>query len=263
MNIKGHFETITRHKLLVMKYCFACGLYEQGLAHDLSKYSPTEFIPGCIYYQGDHSPNEAERAAKGYTSAWLHHKGRNKHHLEYWIDYSTTKTGLTGMKIPLRYVCEMVCDRVAASQIYLGDKYTDASPWEYYERSKTHYLLHPETRALLEELLKMVRSREVLDTGLKELYDNFDTAFLHLFPDFVDKFNDLLQPEERIVLRKGELLNTELRIFALIRLGIDDSSQIAEFLRYSVNTIYNYRAKVKNKARISREDFEIRLMQIR
>ena len=115
----------------------------------------------------------------------------------------------------------------------------------------------------MEELLKMVRSREVLDTGLKELYDNFDTAFLHLFPDFVDKFNDLLQPEERIVLRKGELLNTELRIFALIRLGIDDSSQIAEFLRDSVNTIYNYRAKVKNKARISREDFEIRLMQIR
>lgn len=114
-----------------------------------------------------------------------------------------------------------------------------------------------------EELLKMVRSREVLDTGLKELYENFDSAFLHLFPDFVEKFNDLLQPEERIVLRKGELLNTELRIFALIRLGIDDSSQIAEFLRYSVNTIYNYRAKVKNKARITREDFETRLMQIR
>lgn len=114
-----------------------------------------------------------------------------------------------------------------------------------------------------EELLKMVRSREVLDTGLKELYENFDTAFLHLFPDFVDKFNDLLQPAERIVLRKGELLNTELRIFALIRLGIDDSSKIAEFLRYSVNTIYNYRAKVKNKACISREDFETRLMMIR
>ena len=67
MNIKGHFETITRHKLLVMKYCFECGLYRQGLTHDLSKYSPTEFIPGCIYYQGDHSPNEAEREARGYT----------------------------------------------------------------------------------------------------------------------------------------------------------------------------------------------------
>ena len=157
MNIKGHFETITRHKLLVMKYCFECGLYEQGLAHDLSKYSPTEFIPGCIYYQGDHSPNEAEREARGYSSAWLHHKGRNKHHLEYWIDYSTNKSGMTGMKMPLRYVCEMICDRVAASQIYLGEKYTDASPWEYYEHSKDHYMLHPETRALLEKLLKMVR----------------------------------------------------------------------------------------------------------
>ena len=124
---------------------------------DRSKYSPTEFIPGCIYYQGDHSPNEAERAARGYSSAWLHRKRRIMHHLEYWIDYSTRKAGLAGMKMPLRYVCEMVCDRVAASQIYLGDRYTDASPWEYYERSKTHYLLHPETRALLEELLKMVR----------------------------------------------------------------------------------------------------------
>lgn len=114
-----------------------------------------------------------------------------------------------------------------------------------------------------EELLKVVRSREVMDTGLKELYGNFDTAFLHLFPDFVEKFNELLKPEERIVLRKGELLNTELRIFALIRLGIEDSSQIAEFLRYSVNTIYNYRAKVKNKACILRDDFETRLMKIR
>ncbi|MCD8183564.1 MAG: DUF6377 domain-containing protein [Bacteroides sp.] len=119
------------------------------------------------------------------------------------------------------------------------------------------------TTGQTEELLKMVRSREVLDSGLKDLYENFDTAFLRLSPDFVEKFNDLLQPEERIVLRKGELLNTELRIFALIRLGIDGSSRIAEFLRYSVNTIYNYRAKVKNKARISREDFETRLMMIR
>ena len=77
------------------------------------------------------------------------------------------------------------------------------------------------------------------------------------------QFNLLLLEDEQVVLKRDELLNTELRIFALIRLGIDDSSQIAEFLRYSVNTIYNYRAKVKNKARISREDFEIRLMQIR
>ena len=159
MNIRGHFTTITRHKMLVMKYCFACGLYKQGLAHDLSKYSPTEFIPGCIYYQGDHSPNEAERQAKGYTSAWLHHKGCNRHHLEYWIDYGVGKDKMVGMKIPLRYICEMVCDRIAASQVYLGDKYTDASAWEYYQRSRDHYILNPESRAMLEKLLKMVRDK--------------------------------------------------------------------------------------------------------
>ncbi len=113
------------------------------------------------------------------------------------------------------------------------------------------------------ELLKMTRSQEALDKELEELYANFDSAFLHLFPDFVRKFNTLLQDDEQIILKKGELLNTELRIFALIRLGIEDSSQIAEFLRYSVNTIYNYRAKVKNKARISRDDFENRVLNIR
>ena len=160
MNIKGHFETITRHKLLVMKYCFACGLYEQGLAHDLSKYSPTEFIPGCIYYQGDHSPNEAERAAKGYTSAWLHHKGRNRHHFEYWIDYCLRQDGsvyMGGCKMPKRYVAEMFCDRIAACRTYLKDKYTDAAPYDYYIRSKSHILIHPETSDAIEAMLRVLR----------------------------------------------------------------------------------------------------------
>ena len=113
------------------------------------------------------------------------------------------------------------------------------------------------------ELLKITRSQDALDEELEELYANFDTAFLHLFPNFVGKFNDLLQENEQILPKKGELLNTELRIFALIRLGIEDSSQIAEFLRYSVNTIYNYRAKVRNKARGSREDFDDLVRKIR
>ena len=71
-----------------MQHCFQVGLYRQGLLHDLSKYSPKELLPGFRYFQGDRSPNDAERKAKGYSSAWLHHKGRNKHHLEYWIDYN-------------------------------------------------------------------------------------------------------------------------------------------------------------------------------
>lgn len=114
----------------------------------------------------------------------------------------------------------------------------------------------------IEELVKITRSSKGLEVELDALYKNFDTAFLHLFPNFVAQFNSLLQEDEQVVLKRDELLNTELRIFALIRLGINDSSQIAEFLRYSVNTIYNYRAKVKNKACVSRDDFENLIREI-
>ncbi len=157
MNILGHFHTITAHKWRVMKYCFASGLYWQGLMHDFSKYAFVEFCPGAKYYQGNRSPNEIERIERGYSAAWLHHKGRNKHHIEYWIDYTPTGDHhMGGMKIPERYVYEMICDRVAASEIYLKDAYTKEAALAYYERGKTHYMLHPETRALLEELLTMV-----------------------------------------------------------------------------------------------------------
>lgn len=104
---------------------------------------------------------------------------------------------------------------------------------------------------------------QLKEAELKELYANFDEAFLKIFPDFIEQFNALLLPEERIVPKAGELLNTELRIFALIRLGIYDSAAIAKFLNYSVNTIYNYRAKVKGKARCPREDFEAYVKKIR
>ena len=113
------------------------------------------------------------------------------------------------------------------------------------------------------ELLHLTRSNSILEEALNELYENFDSAFLNLFPNFIEQFNSLLQENEQIRPKKNNTLNTEIRIFALIRLGITDSSQIAEFLHYSVNTIYNYRAKVKNKARISREDFEEVIANIR
>ena len=118
-----------------MKECFKVGLYRQGLLHDLSKYSPTEFLVGCRYYQGNRSPNNAEREATGYSKAWLHHKGRNKHHYEYWIDYSVDPgEGIIGLKMPLQYVVEMFMDRIAASKTYQGDAYRDSHPLEYYEK---------------------------------------------------------------------------------------------------------------------------------
>ncbi len=152
-----HFKTITKHKLLVMEYCFRVGLYKQGLLHDLSKYSFTEFMVGAKYYVGTESPNNAERKAKGYSLAWLHHKGKNKHHYEYWIDYSMKKDKiLEGMKMPLCYVVEMFLDRLAASKVYYGEDFHIRIPWEYYEHSRSHMIIHPETQALLEKLLKML-----------------------------------------------------------------------------------------------------------
>lgn len=171
-NAWNHFKTITRHKNLVMAGCFKVGLYKQGLLHDLSKYSPTEFLVGCKYYQGTMSPNNAERMDKGYSSAWLHHKGRNKHHLEYWIDYAVGEQkagsvhgGMAGMKMPLKYVAEMFIDRVSASKNYQKDKYTDHSPIDYYEHGKDHYLIHEDTEAMLVYLLTMLAVR-----GEKEMF---------------------------------------------------------------------------------------------
>ena len=155
-----HFKTITKHKLLVMKYCFRIGLYKQGLLHDLSKYTPAEFLVGCKYYQGTRSPNNAEREDIGVSTSWLHHKGRNRHHFEYWIDYCLRPDGsvyMGGCKMPKRYVAEMFCDRIAACRTYLKDKYTDAAPYDYYIRSKSHILIHPETSDAIEAMLRVLR----------------------------------------------------------------------------------------------------------
>ncbi len=156
----AHLQTVNRHRYLVMQHCFRVGLYWQGLTHDLSKYTPIEFLVGARYYQGDRSPNEMERKVKGYSAAWLHHKGRNKHHLEYWIDYSGREDQpLAGNEMPVAYVVEMFCDRMAASKTYRGAAYRNQDPYEYYARSKTHYLLHPHTARLLEQMLVCLRDK--------------------------------------------------------------------------------------------------------
>ena len=158
MHFWQHLKTVQHHRRLVRQYCFRLGLYWQGLTHDLSKYSPSEFWQGCKYYQGYRSPNNAEREDKGYSAAWLHHKGRNRHHFEYWIDVSLNKEeGLVGNKMPVRYVAEMLCDRIAACEVYRGKNYTSGAPMEYYEFTKKYITIHPETRALLEKLLTILK----------------------------------------------------------------------------------------------------------
>ncbi len=118
------------------------------------------------------------------------------------------------------------------------------------------------TSGQVEDLHRLTKSNHYFDSELKEFYNNFDNTFLHLFPNFVDQFNHLLSEDQRIEMKTDELLTTELRIFALIRLGITDSSKIASFLRYSVNTIYNYRTRIRNKALVPRDDFERKVKMI-
>lgn len=154
-----HFTTITRHRHKVIAHCYKCGILWQGLRHDLSKYSPTEFFAGAKFYLGDRSPTEAERREYGYSKAWMHHKGRNKHHFEYWTDYSPKTGRMESVEMPLNFVKEMFCDRLAAGKIYLGNNYTNNNPIEYFERGNARDNMHQSTSDLLEEWLKMLREQ--------------------------------------------------------------------------------------------------------
>lgn len=159
-----HFCTITKHRHTVMLHCFKAGIFGRGLLHDLSKYSPTEFIAGIKYYQGTRSPNEAEREDVGYSAAWLHHKGKNRHHFEYWNDVNPKTKVYAPVKMPLKFVKEMFCDRVAASKIYQGKNYTDSHPFEYFARGKARSYMHEETADLLEKLLIMLKEKGEKET---------------------------------------------------------------------------------------------------
>lgn len=157
--IRGHFTTVTQHRIQVCRECFRVGLYWQGLTHDLSKFAPVEFLNGCRYYQeGKQSPNNGERMAKGYSEAWMHHKGRNRHHYEYWNDYNieAAKKGefpVRPVRMPRRYVAEMLCDRIAASKTYLKDKYDQHQPLAYFRHGKAADLMDPQTARELEKML--------------------------------------------------------------------------------------------------------------
>jgi len=159
-----HFHTITRHRHKVIQHCFKAGIGFQGLFHDLSKYSPAEFIPGAKYYLGTRSPNEKERELFGYSLAWMHHKGRNKHHFEYWVDLNTQTKRYEPVPMPTRFLTEMFCDRVAACKIYKGRDYTDSSALEYFLRGNARAKMHAETADTLEEWLRMLAERGEKET---------------------------------------------------------------------------------------------------
>ena len=159
-----HFCLITHHRHLVMRHCFRAGIGWQGLTHDLSKYAPTEFLVGAKYYLGNRSPNVAERNDKGYSEAWMHHKGRNRHHFEYWRDQSPVTRKYEPVRMPLRFVIEMFCDRVAASKVYQGKDYTDDFSLAYLHRGHDKPEMHPDTYRLLEYWLTMLAEKGEKET---------------------------------------------------------------------------------------------------
>ena len=160
-----HLKTVTKHRWIVFQQCARCGYFWQGLTHDLSKLSMAEFDSSARYFQGDRSPIEAEKAAKGYSAAWLHHKGHNPHHWEYWTDFDEGDGHVIANKIPYRYVVEMVCDWIGAGMVYSQDKWTQSEPLDYYDKVRKGRHFHEETEFLLRFFLEVIK-----DYGLDTFY---------------------------------------------------------------------------------------------
>ena len=157
-----HFKTVWKHKIVVYQECKACGITWQGIIHDLSKFSPIEFSASAKHFQGNNCPMEAEDS--DYSLAWLHHKGTNKHHWEWWIDFD--KDGrVVANKIPSRYVVEMICDWIGAGKVYNKEKWTQSEPLNYFNKVRKGRYFHPETEKLIVYLLEIIR-----DYGLERFH---------------------------------------------------------------------------------------------
>ena len=172
-NFWGHLHTINRHRFKVFILCLKAGIPIQGLFHDISKYSPTEFIEGVKYYANHkYSPIIICKEKNGYSKAWLHHKGRNKHHHEYWYDYEAPlKTPI----IPFKYCVEMICDMIAASKVYQGKKYTTMSAYYYWNKTRDNAMVNKKIQGFITEVLELLgaygENVVIKKDYLKRIYD--------------------------------------------------------------------------------------------
>lgn len=176
MSIKNtwlHFKKICIHKHYVRKYCWKAGLYWQGIIHDLSKFSPIEFWESIKYYQGNRSPIDACKEANGFSKAWLHHKGRNLHHYEYWQD--NFDKGGEPLIIPYKYSVEMLCDYLGAGHAYWGKKFTYESELKWWEDKKSKPIaMHPINKRFISDVLFLLATegdKILTKKNLKEIYN--------------------------------------------------------------------------------------------
>lgn len=173
-NIIKHFNIVTKHRFLVFKLCFKAGIPFRGFIHDLSKYSLTEFGESVKYYTGTCSPIQLSKQQNGYSKAWLHHKGRNKHHFEYWIDLDAPeKTPI----IPYKYTVEMICDTLAAGLTYKGKGWYPSYQLEYYHTKTPKKYINKKIQNVLEEVYKQVAdkgiNKVISKKNLRSIYDKY------------------------------------------------------------------------------------------
>lgn len=158
-NTIAHFKKICVHKYWVAKYCFKCGLYWQGLVHDMSKFSPTEFWESVKYYQGTSSPITTAKEDQGYSLAWQHHKGRNPHHYEYWTD--RYDDGTVALQMPYKYVTELICDWLGAARAYLGSEFSYNKEWEWWcQKRDSQPKMHQQTMNFVDLVFYLLMLRE-------------------------------------------------------------------------------------------------------
>ena len=157
-NILKHIQLVLKHKWYVFIYCTKLGMPIRGLRHDLSKFSWTEFGESIKYYNGKKSPIVICRQEKGYSKSWLHHKGRNKHHPEYWVDINAPeKTPI----IPYKYVAEMICDKLSANKVYNGKEWTNSSELEYWSKEKLRIEINKNVEEMLTEVFEQVAEKGI------------------------------------------------------------------------------------------------------
>ena len=169
-----HFKLITKHRWIVFKLCAKVGMPLRGLMHDLSKYSFTEFYESAKYYVGYKSPIQVARQEREYSAAWLHHKGRNKHHEEYWYDFNAP---IKAPVIPYKYTIEMLCDNLSAGIVYKGKEFTNAYPLWYWENKKNKEVFHPKMIKFFEDVLTEISKKGIHDVlnkkNLKDKYKRY------------------------------------------------------------------------------------------
>lgn len=173
-NVLKHIKLVMKHKWLVFKFSCKLGIPFRGLVHDLSKFSWEEFWESVRYYDGEISPIIMSRKANGYSKAWLHHKGRNKHHDCYWVDLKSPEVAPV---IPYKYAVEMICDKLSANITYTGKNWTLSSEYEYWQIEKTKIIINPKIENFLTEVFRQVKDYGIDKTltkkNIKNLYQKY------------------------------------------------------------------------------------------